>query len=666
MRLIFLMIFCFCLQSCGSNDWSVPKALKSFLTLVDQIDDDNDTVGGFGAGTHNQTQWAIVDEWVELQPGQTSGDFVSRVMDAGSTVSWTDIMWTPQRPLYKELPDNGQSETAYSQGNANMTDNVLLMHMNESGGMIEDTSGNNNDGTAYGGVTYGAAGRFNTALDFDGTNGYVEVTDDDSLDIGSGLTIEVWIRPDGSGPVIYRKNDFLLTTANFTLYTNIGETGTLNDSVFSAQSIGFNNTYANTPVVLVTPVTDSNGNNYPIPAVSAVNTTGFDVSLCVDAGSSTCEATYSQETAHYFVFDVDKANQLSWIDAGTKSSVSTDGSSTSLTFGKTFSNAPSVWTTAQTYSQGGNIASVTWADDDMTTTGVTLIGCVHQGTGNVCTSGQPSETVGYVAIDTNTADIDTFQTGFSDISNSSWTPAAFSPAYATPRVMVTQNDNDGWQDPQYPWARDVTGLGMDFRYCEADGANYCDSHTNEKTYWFAVEDGDIMAPAETINYSSGTGSWVLLTAVYNGTTMSLYMDGALVDAKPVSVSFLNDENILIGRDGSGFFDGMIDEAVIYNRDLSPAEILDHYRRGAVRLRYQVRTGSVSPLSTSWTGPDGTGATFYSELSNSTPGFPFLTLTNVPDNQFFQYRAYFDTDNVSYPPELKSVEIGPAHYLERLE
>jgi hypothetical protein len=39
----------------------------------------------------------------------------------------------------------------------------------------------------------------------------------------------------------------------------------------------------------------------------------------------------------------------------------------------------------------------------------------------------------------------------------------------------------------------------------------------------------------------------------------------------------------------------------------------------------------------------------------------LSLTNVVNNQFFQYKAYLETDNSSYSPELKSVVIGPTHY-----
>ena len=66
-----------------------------------------------------------------------------------------------------------------------------------SGTIANDLSGNNNDGTIYDGATAGAtwesSGKYGGALSFDGTNDYVFVPDDDSLDLSSGMTIAAWI-----------------------------------------------------------------------------------------------------------------------------------------------------------------------------------------------------------------------------------------------------------------------------------------------------------------------------------------------------------------------------------------------------------------------------------------------------------------------------------------
>ncbi len=133
----------------------------------------------FNTGTYSDTQWNTTNNWVDLTAtGETngSGSYTSLIKDSGGDSTWNSIAWTPERPTGKELPNNAVSETAYATGNANMTGNVLLMHMNEASGIIADTSGQGNNGTANSGVTYGTIGEFNTALSFNGTSGSVDVT----------------------------------------------------------------------------------------------------------------------------------------------------------------------------------------------------------------------------------------------------------------------------------------------------------------------------------------------------------------------------------------------------------------------------------------------------------------------------------------------------------
>ena len=62
------------------------------------------------------------------------------------------------------------------------------------GNEAHDTSGNANDGTIHGGATW-VDGRVGKALSFDGSSGYVQVPDSDSLDVTGKLTLEAWISP---------------------------------------------------------------------------------------------------------------------------------------------------------------------------------------------------------------------------------------------------------------------------------------------------------------------------------------------------------------------------------------------------------------------------------------------------------------------------------------
>jgi len=111
-----------------------------------------------------------------------------------------------------------------------------------------------------------------------------------------------------------------------------------------------------------------------------------------------------------------------------------------------------------------------------------------------------------------------------------------------------------------------------------------------------------------------------------------------------------------GSSGSNYeYDGVIDEVASYNRDLDAGEIAARYKRGATRLKYQVRSCDDEGCDTeSYIGPDGTSGTFYSELQNGGLGLPSLSLTNVSANRYFQYQAILETINSGLTPELKSV------------
>ncbi|MCF7865842.1 hypothetical protein K9M18_00200 [Candidatus Woesearchaeota archaeon] len=303
---------------------------------------------------------------------------------------------------------------------------------------------------------------------------------------------------------VYYNNSQATNTSNENLKSTIGETGAININSFTGSIKNFNNQYAYQPIILATPVTQngptSTDDSYNIPTLFDTGNNYMNISLCQDNGLVTCSNPGATETVHYFVFDVNRTNKYSWIEVGTVN-VTTDGIDTVLNFGKTFSNVPTVWTTAQTYNQGGNISSITWVEDTATKTisSAPLIGCVHQGIANVCEPGQPDETIGYIAIDPLNVNISSYQEGNSDISNSEWTTAVFSPVYTNPRVMVTENDDDGGEDPEYPWAKNVVSTGMDFRFCEQDASDVCNSHTSEVVNWFALEDGDILAPLLATN-----------------------------------------------------------------------------------------------------------------------------------------------------------------------
>ena len=69
---------------------------------------------------------------------------------------------------------------------------------------------------------------------------------------------------------------------------------------------------------------------------------------------------------------------------------------------------------------------------------------------------------------------------------------------------------------------------------------------------------------------------------YDGTTLRLYVNGTQVGSRPVSGSLLTSTGALrIGGNSiwGEFFQGRIDEIRIYNRALSPSEVLSDMNIG---------------------------------------------------------------------------------------
>ncbi len=157
------------------------------------------------------------------------------------------------------------------------------------------------------------------------------------------------------------------------------------------------------------------------------------------------------------------------------------------------------------------------------------------------------------------------------------------------------------------------------------------------------------------------GSWMHIVGVYNGSTMTVYKDG-VSDGSVAKTGTLSASaaTTLIGDqtpDAEVGFIGSIDEVGVWSRALSATEVSDMYKRGALNLKYQVRScDDAACAGESFAGPDGTGSTYYTELGNSTTTTPSFVLTNVPTNRYFQYQATLTTANTTLTPEIQSVSV----------
>jgi hypothetical protein len=184
--------------------------------------------------------------------------------------------------------------------------------------------------------------------------------------------------------------------------------------------------------------------------------------------------------------------------------------------------------------------------------------------------------------------------------------------------------------------------------------------------------------------------WHHLVAVRENGVSRLYVDGKLQAGSLTKIPESNPGDFIIGKwyynHAQLRFNGDIDEVAFFKRPLSAAEVLQLYRRGANRLKYQVRSCDDAACSgESWLGPDGTAKTYFSELHNYTAisgsggGSGTVQITpleltfgdfnaaglSVANNRYFQYRVIMESDDENNLcsgapclPQLTSVTAGP--------
>jgi hypothetical protein len=251
---------------------------------------------------------------------------------------------------------------------------------------------------------------------------------------------------------------------------------------------------------------------------------------------------------------------------------------------------------------------------------------------------------------------------------------------------------------------DNSGFPTDVVYGIEANRN-CAGTAETGTSLFYIRDNANKILSSTISTAIYDGKWHhIFWRIIDAATnqMEIYIDGILqspTSCLSQSPSSFNDwtQPLTLGSGNNrgaiqGFLKSHFDELAIWNRPLTPEEIVAVYRRGANRIKYQMRACSDSTCSSNptWLGPDGTKESYFSELNNTTnnalgesvlQGLPNFTLnnfgapftTNFTASRYFQYRMILESDdettNCDYnlvsdthcSPEIISISTGPAHY-----
>jgi prepilin-type N-terminal cleavage/methylation domain-containing protein len=263
-------------------------------------------------------------------------------------------------------------------------------------------------------------------------------------------------------------------------------------------------------------------------------------------------------------------------------------------------------------------------------------------------------------------------TTFIDTSGESHTGtcATGCPTAGASGIFNTAVDFDGADDRLRVGTLDLTGdftvsawIKPDTTTCSSN--NDCEIIQSSSQMVFDFNDGNeyricsVWPSCVTVPVSVITvGEWQHVAAVRSGNVCTLYRNGEAVPGGTGVCSTDPQAGIFYvgGHSGNNrFFDGSIDELAILGRAVDEEEMLSMYRRGALQVRYRVRSCDDLACDTeSFVGPDGTTATYFSEVDNDTLSPYIATFTSLADDQYFQYRAYFETLDTSYSPEVSAV------------
>ncbi|MBC7386547.1 MAG: LamG domain-containing protein [Cryobacterium sp.] len=176
------------------------------------------------------------------------------------------------------------------------------------------------------------------------------------------------------------------------------------------------------------------------------------------------------------------------------------------------------------------------------------------------------------------------------------------------------------------------------------------------------------------------GKWLHVVGTYDGTRWNLYLNGVLtysnvdpVGALATSAKTTFGAAYIQGRAMSQFLDGSLDEVAVWNRSLNAAEVQQLYRRGVNRVKFQVRSCTLSDCSDGvWKGKNGNSGSYFTERENTNtpgaaggstlPGAAYEVFSDFSGLSFtapyFQYRMVLETDDSSNSPALSNVTLAP--------
>ncbi len=684
--LAWLLPFLFsCTNPLGGSSSSQPNFLSGAVLT------DNTSIL-FGQGTSVGTAWDGTNNYLRLvQIGSPSNN---SELDSTWTPQWSNVL------AYWKLDENLGTSSAI------------------------DSSGNGINGSVNGGVTFGVSGKMGSSAQFDGSTGYIDAGT--GFSSSSSMTVSAWINPtvstlgssgDYCGIVSLGKSSnvilsFSLVNANNTLRLEVqNTTGSyqsvsgpiipINQWTFVVGSISGGTlslwvngvlystaSFTGTPEIADTSFHLAVGKDWYTNATQRYFAGSLDDVAVWNTGisSATVTSIYNRQSPKYagifqsrIVDGISSSpwSSLSWISTLPFMKGLPDYLNSSLQ-NETSSNYASLQ--GDTPAVGDNNLmtglQLLWHLDDAVGTSGSNSVLDRSGQGNHGTT-QGTVTFGVAGKIGTAASFN----GGSSISTTN--------TFTNPNVFTLA----AWFNTTSANGGTVIGFNNGG---SADRFVYL---ANSGIVYFGVFPGTIQTINSTLAYNDG--NWHHVVATLSSAGMVLYVDGSRV-ANLASVTsgqnYTAPWMVGAGYGGGGWpntpnnpkFTGSIDEAAVWSKALNASEVLQLYRRGANRIKYQVRSCSDSACSTNptWLGPNNTNQTYFSELNNNAvqsdggdltssdavlAGLPKIGFGNfsslaLPTNRYFQYRAVMESDDTSTncnygsgatwcSPELKSVTVS---------
>jgi hypothetical protein len=157
---------------------------------IKEVENENVIASPFGYSTQ-----ITDDEKIRFMPGALAdgeAEFYYKIVDPHGASDKSLVRVQVGASEAAEVETRAH-ETSSGKGNSSIADQGLVAYY-PFNGTARDASKNSNDGLVMGDA-YFVNGMKEEAINFDGRNDYVEVPDDNSLDITPSITLSAWIKP---------------------------------------------------------------------------------------------------------------------------------------------------------------------------------------------------------------------------------------------------------------------------------------------------------------------------------------------------------------------------------------------------------------------------------------------------------------------------------------